>query len=96
MYTLHIANKNYSSWSLRPWLLMKELNIPFEEKIHAFGDSNFSSFSPTAKVPCLYDNKNVIWDSLAIIEYLAEHDSAVCPIKQEARAWARCAAAEMH
>lgn len=96
MYILHIANKNYSSWSLRPWLLMKELNIPFEEQIHSFGNHDYSSFSPNGKVPCLYDSDIVIWDSLAIIEYLAEYHKEVWPSNVIARAWARSAVAEMH
>ncbi|MFZ6749574.1 glutathione S-transferase family protein [Undibacterium sp. Ren11W] len=102
MYTLFIANKNYSSWSLRPWALMRELGIPFEEKIAPFGsDSNwdeFRSFNPAGKVPCLHASKeaDVVWDSLAIIEYLAERHEGVWPADGKARTWARCAAAEMH
>ena len=99
MYTLHIANKNYSSWSLRPWVLMKARNIPFTEVPHRFdADSarDFRVFSPSGKVPCLVDGATVVWDSLAIIEYLAERHSGVWPADQTARAWARCAAAEMH
>ena len=61
MYTLHIANKNYSSWSLRPWLLMKELDIPFDEHLTLFEDQvNYASVkacSPTGQVPCLIDNE---------------------------------------
>jgi glutathione S-transferase len=97
MYTLHIANKNYSSWSLRPWLLMKVLNIPFKEQLTAFkGPIDFKDFSPTGKVPCLIDNDLIVWESLAIIEYLYEKHSSVWPTSTIARAWARCAAAEMH
>ncbi|MGL5990165.1 MAG: glutathione S-transferase family protein [Plesiomonas sp.] len=96
MYTLHIANKNYSSWSLRPWLLMKVLDIPFNEQLHPFGQGSFSYFSPTQKVPCLYDDSLVVWDSLAIIEYLAETYPTVWPADRKARAWSRSAAAEMH
>lgn len=100
MYELHIANKNYSSWSLRPWLLMKALHIPFNETIHPFpADSaweQYRQFSPNGKVPCLVDGKTIVWDSLAIVEYLAEAHSHVWPEDKAARAWARCAAAEMH
>src|SRR5688572_16887712 len=100
MFELLIANKNYSSWSLRPWVLMRELRIPFEERLVPFGgkgDPNaFRAFSPTGKVPCLVDDSTVIWDSLAIAEFLAERVPEVWPADSVARAWARCAAAEMH
>lgn len=100
MYLLHIGNKNYSSWSLRPWLLMKELGIPFEEKLHVFnGTANwdaFRAFSPSGTVACLWDGDLRIWDSMAITEYLAERHPAVWPADAAARAWARCASAEMH
>ncbi|HEX4585524.1 MAG TPA: glutathione S-transferase family protein [Burkholderiaceae bacterium] len=100
MYTLHIANKNYSSWSLRPWALLRSLAIPFREEMHFFeGRSSsvqFSQFSPTARVPCLHDGATVVWDSLAIAEYLAERHAGVWPADVLARAWSRCACAEMH
>jgi glutathione S-transferase len=100
MYELYIANKNYSSWSLRPWVLMRALDIPFTEHLKPFTPgSNFDAFrqfSPTGKVPCLVDGKTTVWDSLGIAEYLAEHHEGVWPAAAEARAWARCAAAEMH
>jgi glutathione S-transferase len=100
MYTLFIANKNYSSWSLRPWILMRELEIAFKEEVHAFEAGSswnaFRTFSPSGKVPCLVDANIVVWDSLAITEYLAEKHQGVWPAHTEARAWARCAAAEMH
>lgn len=95
MLTLHIANKNYSSWSLRPWVLMRELGIAFDEKLAPFG-SDFATFSPTGRVPCLVDDGVAIWDSLAIVEYLAELEPKVWPADRIARAWARSAAAEMH
>jgi glutathione S-transferase len=98
-YTLYIANKNYSSWSLRPWLLMTELGIRFTEKLIPFEESNhvnFKAFAPSAKVPCLHDGGTVVWDSLAIMEYLAESHPGVWPEDRNARAWARCASAEMH
>lgn len=100
MRVLHIANKNYSSWSLRPWLLMKAVDIPFEEMLHYFSPSgtpnSFHSISPTAKVPVLVDDGNVIWDTMAIIEYLAEDYPGVWPSEKRCRAWARSACAEMH
>lgn len=99
MYTLFIANKNYSSWSLRPWLLMTTLNIPFEENIALFGDDNwtaFRKFSPTGKVPCLVADHITVWDSLAITEFLAESYPQVWPMSIRARAWARSAVAEIH
>ncbi|MDQ6646690.1 MAG: glutathione S-transferase [Pseudomonadota bacterium] len=99
MITLHIGNKNYSSWSLRPWVLLSELGVPFEERMHVFaGGSNreaFREFSPNGRVPCLYDGEVVVWDSLAIAEYMAERYPA-WPQEAHARAWARSAAAEMH
>ena len=100
MPTLYIANKNYSSWSLRPWVLLHERGIPFEEQLAPFGDGSnwdaFRKFSPTGKVPCLLDGDTAVWDSLAITEYLAETHPGVWPVERGARAFARCAAAEMH
>jgi glutathione S-transferase len=100
MLVLHIANKNYSSWSLRPWVLLRECGIPFEEKLMPFGGGSnwkaFRKFSPTGKVPCLVDGDTAVWDSLAISEYLAEAHPAVWPADKVARTFARCAAAEMH
>src|SRR5580658_8231839 len=100
MYVLYIANKNYSSWSLRPWILMRELGIPFEERLVPFEpgpvQKAFRAFSPTGRVPCLIDGATRVWDSLAITEYLAERQLDVWPANPEARAWARCAVAEMH
>ncbi|QKX18474.1 glutathione S-transferase family protein [Microbulbifer sp. YPW1] len=100
MYQLFIGNKNYSSWSLRPWLLATELDIPFEEQLVPFDEggswNKFRKFSPTGLVPCLVDGDTTVWDSLAITEYLYESHPAVWPEDKQARAWARCAAAEMH
>lgn len=100
MFDLYIANKNYSSWSLRPWVLMRELGIGFNETLVPFAEPNqpnrFTSFSPTGKVPCLVDGATTVWDSLAISEYLAEQFPMVWPRAVIARAWARCASAEMH
>ncbi|MGE3728547.1 MAG: glutathione S-transferase family protein [Candidatus Sericytochromatia bacterium] len=100
MYTLYIANKNYSSWSLRPWILMTELQIPFEEVLVPFTPdwqpTDFLRFSPTGKVPCLQSENDVIWESLAIVEFLAENHTGIWPENTATRAWARCTAAEMH
>jgi glutathione S-transferase len=100
MYRLFIANKNYSSWSLRPWLLMRALEIPFEEQLTPFGESSnweaFRRFSPTGQVPCLHDGQRLVWDSLAIVEYLAERHAGVWPTDSAARTWARCVSCEMH
>lgn len=99
-YTLFTANRNYSSWSLRPWLLMRALDIPFDDRLVPFGgvdnSAEFRSFAPNGKVPCLHDGDTIVWDSLAIVEYLAERHPGVWPADPLARAWARCAAAEMH
>jgi glutathione S-transferase len=100
MLRLFIGNKNYSSWSLRPWVLMKQLAIPFDEQLVPFGSDDgrpaFKSFSLPGRVPCLIDGNRMVWDSLAITEYLAEMDPQVWPSEPGARAWARCVAAEMH
>ncbi|PWE16481.1 glutathione S-transferase [Marinicauda salina] len=101
MYVLNIANKNYSSWSLRPWALMRERHIAFEERLHPFNPEGssfemFRAFSPNGMVPCLEDGAWKVWDSLGIAEYLAERHAGVWPKDAAARAWARCAAAEMH
>jgi len=100
MIELHIANKNYSSWSLRPWCLMKALNIPFIEKMHYFTESGvpngFLDVSPNAKLPVLIDGEIRVWDTLSITEYLAESYPGVWPSAKPIRAWARSACAEMH
>jgi glutathione S-transferase len=100
MYELYIANKNYSSWSLRPWVLLRELQIPFVEHLVPFSDQAawdaYKRITPNSKVPCLIDGEDVIWDSLAIVEYVAERHRQAWPADRTARAWARCAAAEMH
>ncbi len=98
---LWIANKNYSSWSLRPWFLLKALNIPFDEQLATFvpGGSSYEKFlrfSPSGLVPCLVTADTTVWDSLAICEYIAEDYPHVWPQEKTARAWARSAAAEMH
>jgi glutathione S-transferase len=100
MYELVITNKNYSSWSLRAWVLLRELQIPFRERLVPLPDHmrGFDPGTPSGKVPCLLDpdDRRVVWDTLAIAEYLAERHPGVWPSDAGARAWARCAAAEMH
>lgn len=107
MYTLHIANKNYSSWSLRPWVMMKVAGIAFDEQLHPFKDvkepgadgtansAAFRVFSPAGKVPCLHDGDLVVWESLAILEYLAERHEGLWPADRKARSFARSLATEM-
>ena len=103
-YTLITANRNYSSWSLRPWVLMKALDIPFVDEIVCFEEENydrFRAFAPNGQVPCLKHDRGsgnilTVWDSLGIAEYLAERHPGCWPEDGEARTWARCAAAEMH
>jgi glutathione S-transferase len=97
---LVIGNKNYSSWSLRPWLAMKVLGLAFEEKrISLYRPDTKSEIlhhSPGGKVPVLVDGEAVVWDSLAILEYLAERHPALWPTDRTERARARSLAAEMH
>ncbi len=99
-YTLITANRNYSSWSLRPWILMKALDIPFEDRIEPFAAmvnyDAFRTFSPTGQVPALIDGERTIYDSLGITLYLAERHQGVWPDEEAARAYAQCAVAEMH
>ena len=99
MYTLYIANRNYSSWSLRGWLAMKLSGAAFDEvavQLSGTYNAQWRSFSPTARVPALRDGDIDVWDSLAIAEYLAERHPGMWPADPVARAWARCVAAEMH
>jgi glutathione S-transferase len=97
---LVIGNKNYSSWSLRPWLAMKVLGIPFEEKrVPLYGPESkreLLRYSPAGKVPCLVDGELRVWDSLAILEYLAERHAGLWPAEPTLRARARSVSAEMH
>lgn len=99
-YALITANRNYSSWSLRPWLLMMALDIPFVDRVEPFAaDDNcqaFRAFSPTGTVPCLIDGDRTIWDSLGITLYLADRHTGVWPADEAARAWAQSAVCEMH
>lgn len=99
---LYIGNKNYSSWSMRPWLLMKVLGIDFDETVvplYVEGSAQrIKEFSPSGKVPCLVDGDITVWESLAIIEYLAGKlpDKGIWPNDPAARAHARAIASEMH
>lgn len=99
-YALITANRNYSSWSLRPWLLMKALGIPFEDRLEPFTKpdnyEDFRRFSPTGQVPLLIDGARKVPDSLGITLYLAEHHAGVWPADEEARVFAQAAVAEMH
>ncbi len=94
------ANRNYSSWSLRPWVLMKMLDLPFEDEFVSFAKpdnhDDFRTFSPTGKVPLLVDGERRVWDSLAIGLYLADRFDGVLPTDPDARAWVQCVSAEMH
>jgi glutathione S-transferase len=104
---LYIGNKNYSSWSMRPWVLMRQFNIPFDEVMVRF-DDNFEADSafkrrvaevaPTGRVPVLVDDGFAVWDTLAIAEYLAERfpQHALWPRDARQRARARSVCAEMH
>lgn len=102
MIKLVIGNKNYSSWSFRPWLLLTYHNIPFEEVNVSLNHTNLSSylrqFSPSAKVPVLIDGELTVWDSLAICEYVSEQylDNKGWPTDLEKRILARTLACEMH
>ena len=102
MLTLVIGNKNYSSWSLRPWLLLRHFQVPFAEvrlplDTPTFRDDVFR-YSPSGRVPVLHDGDLVVWDSLAICEYVNESvlDGRGWPADRRQRARARSAAAEMH
>jgi len=99
-YTLITANRNYSSWSLRPWVLMKALGIAFADRIEPFTKpdnyADFRAFSPTGQVPVLIDGERTIWDSLGILLYLAERHPTVWAADESARAWSYSAVTEMH
>jgi len=101
-YTLVIGNKNYSSWSLRPWLLMHQFGIAFTEvRIALYTPESkqlIRQYSPSGKVPCLIDGALAVWDSLAIAEYLAERhlQLQLWPQDLALRAHARSISAEMH
>lgn len=106
MRKLYVGNKNYSSWSMRPWVLMKQAGIAFEEvmvRFDSFDDSSqfkstIGAVNPAAKVPVLVDGDLVVWDTLAIAEYLAETfpEKQLWPQGAADRARARSVCAEMH
>lgn len=98
--TLYIGNKNYSSWSLRPWLALTTAKIAFEERLIVLFDKNWpaaiAAVSPTGKVPVLHAGGQVICETIAILEYAAELKPELWPADPATRAVARAAAAEMH
>ncbi|ANY80117.1 glutathione S-transferase [Microvirga ossetica] len=100
MPTLVIANKCYSSWSLRPWLLMKQLGIAFDEIVIPLDlpdtKAKVLAHSPAGKVPILIDGDVTVWESIAIMEYIGDAFAPVWPPDRGARAMARSVAAEMH
>jgi glutathione S-transferase len=106
MLKLYIGNKNYSSWSMRPWVLLKQAGIPFEEVMARFDSleagsafkTTIESISPVGRVPVLVDDGFAVWDTLAIAEYVAEKfpDKQLWPQDAKARARARSVCAEMH
>ena len=99
-YTLITANRNYSSWSLRPWVLMKALGIAFTDRLEPFAKpdnyADFRKFSPTGQVPVLLDGERRIADSLGIALYLADRHPGVWPADEAARVFAQGATCEMH
>jgi len=101
-FKIVLGNKNYSSWSLRGWLALKRCGVPFDEEVVPLYQDDWRArllaVSPAGKVPALLHDGQVIWDSLAIVEYLAElfPDAGLWPSGRAARALARALAAEMH
>jgi glutathione S-transferase len=97
---LILGSKNYSSWSLRPWLFLRKVGFQFQEHLIHFDAPDYRaqilSYSPSARVPLLFDGELKIWDSLAICEYAAESTQFGLPKLRAARAVARSVAAEMH
>jgi glutathione S-transferase len=100
--TLVIGNKNYSSWSFRPWIAMKVAGIPFTEEVISLDAEDFKArvtkISGSGKVPALLDGDVRVWETLAILDYLAETfpQAGLWPAERAARAHARAIAAEMH
>ena len=100
--TLVIGNKRYSSWSLRPWIALKQIGLPFREVLVVLRrpetKADILKHSPSGKIPCLVDGELSIWDSLAILEYLNElkPEARLWPRDRAARAFARAISAEMH
>jgi glutathione S-transferase len=99
---LILGNKNYSSWSLRPWIAMKVAGIPFEEEVIPLYEPGWQErvarYTPAGKVPVLMDGDTAVWESLAILEHLAEHfpKASLWPAEAVARSRARVVATEMH
>jgi glutathione S-transferase len=99
---LFIGNKKYSSWSLRPWIALRMKEIEFTESLRLFdmagGNPHFNEFSPSGKVPCLVDGQIRVWESLAILEYMADKypDKGFWPTELRARSTARSISSEMH
>ena len=100
MMKIVIGDHNYSSWSLRPWLALKQAGLRFEEICIRLRESRtreeIFKYSPSGKVPCLIDGTTVVWDSLAICEYIAEQSPSLWPSDRKARAEARAISCEMH
>ena len=100
MLKLVVGDRNYSSWSLRPWLVLKQSGLPFEEISIRLRERNTRTeifkHSPSGKIPCLVDGGTVVWDSLAICEYIAEKAPSMWPTDSRSRAEARSISAEMH
>ena len=100
MFDLYIGNKNYSSWSLRPWLLLKHFGIPFREHMVSVAGRDYNAalkpLAGNARVPCLHEDGFQVWESIAIAETLAERHPAMWPADARARARARSISAEMH
>ena len=100
MYKLYIANRNYSTWSLRGWLVTRLSGAPFEEVLVQLSGKGRNpanhAFSPSGLVPALHDGAIVVWDSLAIADHLAERHPGMWPDDPVARGWARSITAEMH
>lgn len=97
---LYVGNHNYSSWSLRPWVLMRQFKLSFQEELvplMATGRTqSHKAYSDNGLVPCLHDGDFRVWDTLAIAEYLAEQHPGMWPADRLARARARSVSAEMH
>ena len=100
MFDLYIGNKNYSSWSLRPWLLMKHFAVPFNEHMVSVAGRDYNAalkpLAGNARVPSLHEDGFQVWESIAIAEFLAERQPAMWPADARARARARSISAEMH
>ena len=100
MFDLYIGNKNYSSWSLRAWLLLKHFSIPFREHMVSVAGRDYNPvlkpLAGNARVPSLHEDGFQVWESIAIAEYLAERYPAMWPADARARARARSISAEMH